>query len=414
MAKNLPPRELKKEIESKKKVALICAGGGITGGVYEIGCLKALDGILVNRRVNDFDIFVGTSSGSIVASSLAFGVTPEELFKSLIGASSNLARIGRANVFKLNSIELFEKLLQIPKTLQQIFSTYIKNRQDISIFDALLQLNHLIPSGIFDNSKLEKYIRETFTKRALKDSFQSLPKNKELYIISVDLDTGERAVFGEASTKDVPISKAVTASCALPLLYKPVRIKGRDYIDGSVLKTVHMDVPLHHGADLIICINPLVPVFNDPEAPHGTLPEDAPRHLSQRGIVTILDQVFRIALHSRLQYGIEQYSEKFPEVDIILIEPDRNDYVMFFYNIMRYSARILIAEHGFKKTRDKLEERFPHYREIFLRHGIRISRRWIDEEYEEMKEGKFSLGTIAKVLSDLSGSMERRRSRKSS
>lgn len=414
MIKNLPPSDLKSEIDSKKKVALICAGGGVTGGVYEIGCLKALDGMLVNRRVNDFDIFVGTSAGSVVASALAFGVTPEELFKASIGAASNFGAFNRSSIFKINAIELFEKLLLAPKTIYQIFDSFRKNRGDISFYDSMLQLNHLIPSGIFDNSSLEKFIRDNFSRMGKEDSFRSLPKDKELYIIAVDLDTGERTIFGEASAKDVPISKAVTASCALPLLYKPVRIKGRDYIDGSILKTVHMDVPMHHGADLIICINPLVPVFNNPEAPHHTLSADAPRHLSQRGLLTVLDQVFRIAIHSRLQYGIEQYSEKFPEVDIILIEPDRTDYVMFFYNIMRYSARVLIAEHGFKKTREKLEERFSDYREIFLRHGIRISRRIIDEEYEEMKKDQFSVSAIVRVLASLTGNNKESKLRKSS
>ena len=54
-------------------------GGGFTGGVYEIGALRALDLLSVNRTVNDFDIYVGTSAGSFVASLLAAGMTPEEM-----------------------------------------------------------------------------------------------------------------------------------------------------------------------------------------------------------------------------------------------------------------------------------------------------------------------------------------------
>src|SRR6188472_1925709 len=63
----------------RSKTALVLGGGGFTGGVYEIGALRALDLLSVNRTVNDFDIYVGTSAGSFVASLLAAGMTPEEM-----------------------------------------------------------------------------------------------------------------------------------------------------------------------------------------------------------------------------------------------------------------------------------------------------------------------------------------------
>ena len=63
----------------RSKTALVLGGGGFTGGVYEIGALRALDLLSVNRTVNDFDIYVGTSAGAFVASLLAAGMTPEEM-----------------------------------------------------------------------------------------------------------------------------------------------------------------------------------------------------------------------------------------------------------------------------------------------------------------------------------------------
>src|SRR5216117_2163470 len=65
------------------KTALVLGGGGFTGGVYEIGALRALDLLTVNRTVNDFDLYVGTSAGSFVGSLLANGVTPEEMMRVL-------------------------------------------------------------------------------------------------------------------------------------------------------------------------------------------------------------------------------------------------------------------------------------------------------------------------------------------
>src|SRR3954468_21835494 len=65
------------------KTALVLGGGGFTGGVYEMGALRAFDLLAVNRTVNEFDIYVGTSAGSFVGSMVANGVTPEEMMRVL-------------------------------------------------------------------------------------------------------------------------------------------------------------------------------------------------------------------------------------------------------------------------------------------------------------------------------------------
>src|SRR6266496_2178518 len=67
--------------DRRSRTALVLGGGGFTGGVYEIGALRALDLLSVNRTVNDFDIYVGTSAGSFVAALAANGITPEEMMR---------------------------------------------------------------------------------------------------------------------------------------------------------------------------------------------------------------------------------------------------------------------------------------------------------------------------------------------
>src|SRR2546430_12729873 len=68
----------------RSKSALVLGGGGFTGGVYEIGALRALDLLSVNRTVNEFDVYVGTSAGAFVAAALANGVTPEEMMRVIV------------------------------------------------------------------------------------------------------------------------------------------------------------------------------------------------------------------------------------------------------------------------------------------------------------------------------------------
>src|SRR5260370_14700992 len=68
----------------RSRTALVLGGGGFTGGVYEIGALRALDLLSVNRTVNEFDVYVGTSAGAFVASALANGITPEEMMRVIV------------------------------------------------------------------------------------------------------------------------------------------------------------------------------------------------------------------------------------------------------------------------------------------------------------------------------------------
>src|ERR671926_977515 len=65
----------------RSRTALVLGGGGVTGGVYEIGALRALDLLATNRTVNQFDVYVGTSAGSFVGALAANGVTPEEMMR---------------------------------------------------------------------------------------------------------------------------------------------------------------------------------------------------------------------------------------------------------------------------------------------------------------------------------------------
>lgn len=70
-------------IQAGGKTALVLAGGGITGAVYEIGALRAMNDMLINRTVNDFDIFVGTSAGALVGAMIANHMTPDEMMQAI-------------------------------------------------------------------------------------------------------------------------------------------------------------------------------------------------------------------------------------------------------------------------------------------------------------------------------------------
>ena len=85
----------------------------------------------------------------------------------------------------------------------------------------------------------------------------------ELYLAATDLDTCERIVFGAEGWDDVPISTAVRASTALPMVYKPVRVRDRELIDGGIVSTTNLDIAVEAGAKFVVVVNPLVPYVND-------------------------------------------------------------------------------------------------------------------------------------------------------
>jgi NTE family protein len=367
-----PPRARKPGVRAMKgrrprrgrpsKVALVCAGGGITGAVYEMGCLRALEEIL-DRSVLDFDVYVGVSGGAFVSALVAGGVSPREMYDE-VWARRPLG-ISEGTLFRLGLGDLVRRTAQAPRVVLEAVMKNLRD-DDRNVSDLAFSLLEVLPPGLLSNSGVQEYIQKVLAMRGRRDSFDDLVR--ELYLVAVDLDSGEAVAFGEKGYRDVPISQAVQASTALPGLYRPVRIKGRDYVDGGVKKTAHINLAIQRGADLVICINPIVPLLNDTKA-DGALGG----HLSNKGVSYVIDQAMRIMLHGRMQYGMERYELEHPEVDILLIEPTRDDMRMFTYNIMRYSARRVVAEHGYRSVIKGFQRSGSRYRRLLERHGIGVT-----------------------------------------
>jgi NTE family protein len=388
------------------KVALVLAGGGLTGAVYEIGALRAIDDLLVDRTVNDFDIYVGTSAGALVASALANGISPDEMLQAFDGSHPEMQPLKRRNVLDFDNGEFLRRLRRLPRTLWAAGSHYLRHLDDMTLFDVLWSLSEALPAGLYDGMALESYVRRALTTLGRSNRFDDLPR--DLYIIATDLDTGERAVFGPGMGSDVPISLAVAASSALPVLYKPVRIGAGEYVDGSLRGNASLDLAIEQGASLVLCINPLAPYDNSARDAIPFLGADG-GYLSEKGAQAIANQATRITFHAQLSYHIKQLRRQHPEVDIISIEPRARDPQMSFYNIMRYSARLAIARHGFESVTLDLAEDYARYKSILARHGIPLSRRLVISELAQIEASGHDPQVIRRVLEARMPSCNRRR-----
>jgi NTE family protein len=377
------------------KTALVLAGGGLSGAMYEIGALRAIDDILTDHTVNDFDISVGTSAGAIVGALLANGATPEMMLRGLSGDLPGIRPIQRRDLFHLNGQDVLKLGAKLPRTVLGAWTHYLRYINDITLFDLLWSISEALPTGLYDSLALEAYMREIIHSLGGVNDFGQL--RQQLYVIATDLDSGKRTMFGADSHQDVPISLAVAASSAVPLLYRPVRIADRDYIDGSVRGNASIDLAIECGATLVIVINPLVPFDN---SDHRSVPFIGPEgsYLSDKGLTGVASQVGRIQSHGGLIYHVKQLRKTHPEVDIVLIEPSQSDYQMTFANIMRYSTRLTLAQHGFETVTLKLAENYAYLDNLLSRHGISITERLVDEELELIRAADYNPGVLQRIL----------------
>jgi NTE family protein len=366
------------------KTALVLGGGGFTGGVYEIGALRALDLLAVNSTVNDFDVYVGTSAGSFVATMLVNGVTPDEMMQVINErVSSELDDLDLDRALKFDYLGFLQKAAMLPLRTVELVQRLVRMGQ-FSAIDIGVGLAEALPTGLYSNSGIGDYVEQALSEAGRVNDFRQV--EQELYLTATDLDTCERLVLGEPGWDDVPISKAIECSTALPVVYKPVDLKGRQLIDGGIRSTTNVDIAVEKGAKFIVVVNPLVPFVNDFEQRISTVFGTRVRRVADMGVPAIANQAFRLIAHARLHQAVEMWQEKYKGVDIVLIEPEPNDQLMFGTPIMDYSRRLQIGRHGFESVTATLAKDYDRYKEIAERHGLEISERRVRHVVERASE----------------------------
>lgn len=408
------------------RIALVLAGGAISGGGFKLGGLKALDDFLVNRKTTDFDLYVGLSAGAFLAAPLASGVTPPEMMRSLEGSSEEFTQFTGSDFYQPNYQEFIEKPIRylldlaafLPGSLLDLVAkspslaervaeplrawvrepSFAKLREVVlPISEALLATRPFpfpldyIPSGLCNNASIERYLRHNLERRRMPNNFKALfqARKRELYIVAMNLDSAERVVFGHDEDSSVTISEAVQASTALPGFYRPARLRGIDYVDGGVRRTANIDVAIEHGADLVICYNPFRPFSNRVVRKYDPQRDDyvaEGTQLADRGMLTILNQVLRTLLHSRLQLGLRQYQDD-PNFkgDVILIEPTERDIDFFQMTPLAFWERRRAAQHGYMSVTQSIDTHYDMIRRILESYGILMTRRTVSEGMQRMQ-----------------------------
>ena len=197
------------ETSAKKPFIIgLALGGGAARGFAHVGVIAVLEEAGLKPQ-----LVVGTSAGSLVAALYASGKTSAQLQQTALGM------------------------------------------EEVAITDWMLPI---IGRGMFRGDALAKYVNELVAGRLIENMVVPLG------IVATDLGTGRAVLFQKGDT-----GTAVRASSAVPAVFVPVKINGRDYVDGGLVSPVPVRFARQMGADVVIAVD----ISNPPEgnAPDGTL-----------------------------------------------------------------------------------------------------------------------------------------------
>lgn len=189
------------------KIGLCLAGGGIKGAAH-IGAIKALE----EERIK-FDCIAGTSSGSIVATLLACGYDSEEIYKLFRKYMKKIKYIDWDNILKI------------------IYGIVFKRR--------------LIIDGLNSGKVIENIINEACKQKQI---YNINELNRDLLIPAIDANSGKVFIFNscnmdtennqEKYISNIPIGKAVRASCSYPVIFSPCEYEKTQLFDGGIKENI--------------------------------------------------------------------------------------------------------------------------------------------------------------------------------
>lgn len=345
-------------------IGLALAGGGFLGAAYELGALCALSEAIDGLSLSRLDSYVGVSAGAFIAAGLVNGLSAHRMMHMFVEGDDAEAAFEPSQLLRPALREWKTVLRRAPRGAVGALRAALDGdpfEPRAAAWRALERSLQLLPNGLVDAAPAEQRMAQLFSRKGRTNDFRNTAA--PLRIVATDIDSGEPVAFGSPGHDHVPISRAAAASCAVPGLFAPVRIGGRRYLDGALNKTLHASLALDAGADLVLCVNPLVP-FDATGA--------GARRISRSGISTVLAQTIRTTIRSRMSVGLEKYRATHPGSDIVLFEPRRDDAEIFFTNIFSVASRRRLCEHAYRSTRANLLARRDELEPVFRRHGLRI------------------------------------------
>ncbi|MFP5364618.1 MAG: patatin-like phospholipase family protein [Thermoleophilia bacterium] len=240
---------------------LVLASGGTLGEAWMSGVLAGIE----DATGHDFrttESLVGTSAGSLVAAALVAGQRPRrpraQRKRLELGAGELTAGVAS------ESSGLAAQLLPLPRSVLQNVA-----REAVRI--AGVAATPLAPIALAAGSNGSTALRAALLGRtpgrdtsleAMRDGIQRSGARWDgrLRVVAVDRGNGRRVAFGAPGAPEATVAEAVQASCSVPWIFAPVKIGGREYVDGGVWSNTNLDIAPAGRSTQVLCLNPIMSV----------------------------------------------------------------------------------------------------------------------------------------------------------
>jgi NTE family protein len=225
---------------------LVLGAGGSLGAAWTIGALCALEDSC-GWDPRTADVILGTSAGALVGSLLAIGARPADLRDHQRGIAPATGPVGRIRVDYDTWVG--GALPRIPKPgigSLRLLRSLAGNPHPMP-FTTLLAAAAPVGRGSLAG------VRDLFRQLRMEDRW---PGNPALRVVAVDLDSGTRVLFGTPEAPPTDLASAVTASCAMPSWFEPVRIGGRRFVDGCAWSDTNLDLLAGEDLDEVFVLAP--------------------------------------------------------------------------------------------------------------------------------------------------------------
>ena len=239
---------------------LVLASGGTLGEAWMSGVLAGIE----DATGHDFrttEALVGTSAGSLVAAALVAGQRPRRPLRRAVQLGLPAGEES-SDVASETSSRLAAQWLPLPRSILQSVG-----REAVRI--AGLAATPLAPAALAAGSSGSTALRAALLGRApgndtslaaIRDGVERSGARFDgrLRIVAVDRGNGRRVVFGAPGAPEATVAEAVQASCSVPWIFAPVRIGGREYLDGGVWSNTNLDTAPAGRATQVLCLNPIM------------------------------------------------------------------------------------------------------------------------------------------------------------
>jgi NTE family protein len=221
---------------------LVLGGGGVLGEAWMMGVLAGVEDA-TGFDLRDCESFVGTSAGAIVAAHLVAGRSPRR--PSTVGTELELGHAEPTRGLAVAAVAAARRAGSLTLAASSTF--------------APLALGVAAPGGALVRALLLRGLpRPPDTLSQLRTHVEQSPARFDgrLRVAAVDRGSGRRVVFGSPKAPRASVAEAVQASCTVPWLFAPVRIGGREYVDGGVWSPTNLDAAPAGRGTYVLCLNP--------------------------------------------------------------------------------------------------------------------------------------------------------------